>query len=272
MQSHTQPLSPLSASNTAPAFAVSDSPWRYVALALMAMPFVAFATPQLPWRWTAPLFVAVGLLLGRNLPQWRGHALIWSAFSLFMTLGVPWPLSLILPSLMVPSLKRWWPSLREIAGNLRWGRLDRATCLLAAAIVVVSSTALVGWFKWGGADVSDIVAMVPRSPLPLLLGGVLVFSIANALWEELLMKWLMWDGVERLVQSRAFVIGYQAAFFGLLHFHGFPRGWLGVALAAGYGLLLGFLRARSGGLLALVVTHVFADVTICLLIISKLEG
>jgi membrane protease YdiL (CAAX protease family) len=243
--------------------------WCFVAFVLLTLPFVCFVSPGLRWYVVAPAFFAAGALLGRELPEWRGHALLWSGFGLGLMLHVPWPLSLILPVAMVPALRRALPSLRPIAQNLRWGTLDRGTCFLAGSIVVVSSAALVAWFIWGGADVSDMIAAVPRAPFGFLLAGSLVFSVANALWEELLMKWLVWDALERLHLRSAAVIIVQAALFGLLHFHGFPRGWLGVALAAGYGVLLGALRLRSGGLLALVVTHVFADIVICLLILSR---
>lgn len=240
--------------------------WPIAALLLMSLPFVCFVTPGLPWPWAAPLFVALATLLGRKLPAWRGHALVWGVFGAGLALRVPWPLSLILPVVVVFALRRYFPSLREIAASLRWGRLDAGTCALSAGIVLVSSLALVGWFVWGGADVSDIAAHVPRVSLGLLLLGTVLFSIANALWEELLMKWLVWDGAERLARGPIFTVAFQAALFGLLHYHGFPRGWLGVTLAAVYGVLLGILRLRSGGLLALVVTHFWADVVICVLI------
>ena len=243
---------------------------RSMALALMTLPFVFFVTPQQPWFWTTPGVLAAGMLLARKIPTWRGHALLWSVFAAALGLALPWPFSLILPSALVLTLGRYLPSLREIAGKLRRGSLDRGTSGLAALIAVVSSGALWTWFVWGGADVSDMVALLPRRPLPVLLAGSLVFAIANATWEELLMKWLVWDGVERLVQSRGFVGVFQAALCGLLHLHGFPRGWLGVTLAGVYGLLLGALRARSGGLLALLITHALADVTICLLLLSEL--
>jgi len=47
-----------------------------------------------------------------------------------------------------------------------------------------------------------------------------------------------------------------------MHINGFPRGIIGAALAGIYGLLTGFIRKKSGGLAAPVVTHFFADATI----------
>ena len=54
----------------------------------------------------------------------------------------------------------------------------------------------------------------------------------------------------------------QAALFGHAHFQGIPSGWGGVALAGSYGLVLGIIRERSGGLGAPIVAHIFADLAI----------
>jgi membrane protease YdiL (CAAX protease family) len=54
----------------------------------------------------------------------------------------------------------------------------------------------------------------------------------------------------------------QGVAFGIVHANGFPRGVVGVVLASVYGVSLGLLRLRSGGLLAPFVAHVIADATI----------
>jgi hypothetical protein len=43
---------------------------------------------------------------------------------------------------------------------------------------------------------------------------------------------------------------------------GFPNGWTGFAMVVVYGVLLGSICRRSGGLLAPWVAHVAADLTI----------
>ena len=60
----------------------------------------------------------------------------------------------------------------------------------------------------------------------------------------------------------------QAAAFGLLHLSGFPGGAVGVGLAAVYGVMLGVLRRRAGGLLAPYVAHVAADLTVFVLLLT----
>jgi membrane protease YdiL (CAAX protease family) len=54
----------------------------------------------------------------------------------------------------------------------------------------------------------------------------------------------------------------QALAFGAIHIRGFPRGWLGVGLACIYGLLMGVIRRRAGGMFAPWIAHVFTDVVI----------
>jgi membrane protease YdiL (CAAX protease family) len=60
----------------------------------------------------------------------------------------------------------------------------------------------------------------------------------------------------------------QAVAFGALHLQGFPRGWLGVGLACGYGWLMGDLRMRAGGLLASWLVHVLTDIVIVGVVIA----
>ncbi|WP_437619116.1 hypothetical protein [Sorangium sp. So ce1151] len=50
--------------------------------------------------------------------------------------------------------------------------------------------------------------------------------------------------------------------------NGFPSGAVGVGLAAIYAVMLGVLRRRAGGLLALCVAHVAADLTIFALLLT----
>jgi hypothetical protein len=75
------------------------------------------------------------------------------------------------------------------------------------------------------------------------------------------------SALERAVGIRtAFVV--QAVAFGLIHWRGFPRGLDGVVLATVYGLMLGAIRRRTGGLLAPWLAHVFADVVILALLLA----
>lgn len=144
------------------------------------------------------------------------------------------------------------------------GRVPFWGTLLCAAVTPV---ALSLWLQLGRSDISDLVALIPKAPLPLLVLGGVTFALVNAFFEE-----LIWRGLfqSRLVQlfGAPWAIGIQAVSFGVAHAHGFPRGLTGVLLAGVWAVMLGILRQRACGLAAPVLAHVVADATIACLVIS----
>lgn len=171
-----------------------------------------------------------------------------------------WPLPAVLALIAYGLL-----AARTRALTLDWlvrGRLDRGLAGIIALFVASSSAALIAWFLAMDPDVSDIVARVPRVSLPLLALAGLGFSMVNAFAEELLFRGAMMHALEAALGRGRAALLIQAAVFGLLHIEGFPRGAIGVVLASIYGLMMGIVRQRSGGLLAPWAAHVFADITI----------
>ena len=65
-------------------------------------------------------------------------------------------------------------------------------------------------------------------------------------------------------------IALQAVAFGLLHLVGVPSGVVGAVMAGGWGLALGILRWRTGGIVAPYLAHVAADLTIVLMLLPVL--
>jgi len=175
--------------------------------------------------------------------------------------GATWPLPLLV------ALGAWVLLVRRAPEGLalaRWfprGRPDRVTWGLTAAFVIIASVALVTWFRLVRPDVEDLRARIPQLPVVALLAVGLGFSVANAVAEELVYRGILFGALERAWGARLALV-IQALAFGLAHLHGFPRGWIGVALATVYGLMTGILRVRSRGLLAPLAAHVAADATI----------
>jgi len=175
--------------------------------------------------------------------------------------GATWPLPLLV------ALGAWVLLVRRAPEGLalaRWfprGRPDRVTWALTGAFVLVASVALVTWFRLVRPDVSDLSQRVPHWPVMALILLGAAFSLANALAEELVYRGILFGALERAWGAWP-ALALQALAFGLAHFHGFPRGWLGVALATVYGLMTGILRWRSRGLVAPLVAHFVADATI----------
>jgi membrane protease YdiL (CAAX protease family) len=180
---------------------------------------------------------------------------------------VPWPVNLVFAVGAYVLLCARVPALRTPDGWLRRGALDRTLVPWIAAVVAVASVALVGWVALLHPDVRDVRAFLPPvHPVLLVIGGVVVFPVANAIIEEVIFRGVILGALEfAWGRGRAPYVA-QAAAFGLAHWHGFPRGVVGVAMALVYGLMLGELRRRSRGLLAPVVAHVFADATIFALV------
>ncbi len=166
---------------------------------------------------------------------------------------------------MVLALALYWATRRWLPaddGAFSRGAFDRGSSGLMVLFVVLSASALVGWWWIFEPDLSDVVSRLPEVHIAVLVIAGIAFACLNAsgeeaIWRGVGMRALRASGVP---QAPALIL--QAASFGLVHIHGFPRGWVGVGLATIYGLMMGVLRVRSRGLLVPWVAHVFADLVI----------
>ena len=57
-----------------------------------------------------------------------------------------------------------------------------------------------------------------------------------------------------------------------LHLYGFPSGLIGMAMVFVWGIALGILRVRSGGMLVPIVTHIAADLVIFTILAMQAAG
>ncbi len=217
---------------------------------------------------SAPWLAAV-LVLTTLAGAWRRRAeathlglLLAATAYLIGTVGWLWPLPVVLAILVYWAIVRLSPWLCQSQPRQPLGRVDGGVAKLIALFVVVSAVALLLWVWLFQPPLGDLLTRVPqvRSWQLLLLG--LLFSCVNAFAEEYVYRGLMLSVLDRVFGAGVVAIVIQAAAFGLMHIHGFPRGWFGVLLAGVYGLMLGVIRRRSGGLFAPWLTHVFADLVI----------
>jgi hypothetical protein len=111
---------------------------------------------------------------------------------------------------------------------------------------------------------AQLVNRLPTWSLALAGAG---FVTVNAAVEEVLFRGIILSHLTPAIGTRPALI-LQAAGFGLLNLHGYPYGPIGVALTTAYGLLLGALRLKTGGLLAGWIAHTLADSVIFLLILQ----
>ena len=102
--------------------------------------------------------------------------------------------------------------------------------------------------------------------LPLQsLGGVLLagatFAILNASLEEFVFRGVLFDALEAEWGTR-FSLVTTSVLFALGHLRGYPPGFGGACLAGVFGLALGAMRVRTGGLALPILAHIGADGTI----------
>lgn len=259
-----------------------DFRWRDLAGEFAAPPRLSWPGALLALSMTAAYLSLSFLVDGHHLPiiiilaaltglafYWRVESCLHLGLLLTLTaicLELPplrdaWPLPPLIAIAGYLVLVGVWPRLRRSLEWPRLGRLGKREWRWIALTVLVSSAALVIWFFMARPDLTDLKAKVPAwSPLWLAFAGV-CFAGGNALAEEVIFRGLIQQALTAGF-GRIGGLCLQAAAFGLLHIHGFPRGWSGVFLAAIYGLMLGAIRLVSRGLLAPWVAHVFADLTI----------
>jgi uncharacterized protein len=145
----------------------------------------------------------------------------------------------------------------------RWGSFDAGVCLLSVGAWLVAAAALFSWYLLLHPNVADIVkAYVPAVPVGLLIGGAVIFAMLNAAVEEAAYRGVFLHALDRSLGPGFAALLLQALAFGAIHIRGFPRGWLGVGLACIFGLLMGLIRRRAGGMFAPWIAHVFTDVVI----------
>ena len=174
-------------------------------------------------------------------------------FQVVLTLGL----------LCYAAVVRGVPWLRGTATWARWGSFDATVRFLSIAASLLAAVALLSWYLLLHPNIADIVkAFVPALPLGLLIAGGLIFSMVNAAVEEGAYRGVVLHALDRSLGPGFAALLLQALAFGAIHIRGFPSGWLGVGLACIYGLLMGVIRRRAGGMFAPWVAHVFTDVVI----------
>lgn len=160
------------------------------------------------------------------------------------------------------------PWLQGTARWVRWGSFDATVGLLSVAAWLLAAAALLGWYVLLRPNIADIVrAYVPALPVGLLIVGGLIFSMVNAAVEEGAYRGVILDALDRSLGPGFAALLLQALAFGAIHIRGFPRGWIGVGLACIYGLLMGVIRRRAGGMFAPWIAHVFTDIVIAAIVI-----
>lgn len=223
------------------------------------------------WFLIIPI-ILIGIYFFKQTFSLFSSSLFW--IILFLVLKsrfFDWPINFIIPVLAYFIITFSCKSIKKETHWFSIGRINKISLLLILLTVVISSLALIVWVIIFKPDLSDVFKMVPDYSMGLLLLAGVGFAIGNAILEEIMFRGILWDGFEKVCKNIIVIVLLQAVFFGIMHYNGFPRGIAGVILASIYGILQGIIRHFSKGLLAPVVSHFFADLTIFLILLKILE-
>lgn len=151
--------------------------------------------------------------------------------------------------------------LRPAMPWLRLGRISRGMIAFGVLTVGLTGVALVLWTLIVEPETPAYLGDLQERPLWVGLAGIVAFALVNPIWEELIFRGVVQHELAQVWGLRAAVVG-QALLFGAAHWAGFPSGWSGSVMAAGWGFALGVIRVRTGGMLLPYAVHAGADATI----------
>lgn len=159
---------------------------------------------------------------------------------------------------------------KPLKPQLAWcgkGEVDPISWLIAAAISLIASAALLLWAATTnnlGAGAGMVKELVGIPLWFLLFVGVPAFALINAFVEEAVYRGFLQQALMVRLPGRDYlVLALQASAFAAAHyFSGFPNGLVGYGMTFLYALSLGYLRLRTGGVLVPFLAHVTADLVI----------
>ncbi|MDF2047076.1 CPBP family glutamic-type intramembrane protease [Microbacterium sp. Kw_RZR3] len=153
---------------------------------------------------------------------------------------------------------------------LRVGRFDGQAWATIGAVAAVSVVALLLWQTvFDGQLPTTYSELAGSVAAQVAVAGAVGFTVLNGAIEDSIFFGLLLTPMLRYFPPRS-AVALTALAFGLAHLHGVPNGIVGVLLAGTWALMLGYLRTRTGGMLATYLAHVVADATIVAMLIPPL--
>ncbi|MDY7034016.1 MAG: CPBP family intramembrane glutamic endopeptidase [Thermodesulfobacteriota bacterium] len=238
-----------------------------IVLFVVAIFSIVLAVPGAIEKWTVAVLAGLLLLAIILRADYGIHIALFVFLFLLLVDLVPlfeiWPLSILVPLALYGIVVRIIPQLRHYVGWMHMGSINSKVIKLVIATVCASVLALIGWVILVNPDMEHHLAFISELPYwayPFVGVG---FAIFNASMEEIIFRGIFMEALDSALGSDYRSVCVQAIPFAALHYlAGFPNGALGFIMVLIYGILLGAIRRKSRGMLAPLVAHVMADITI----------
>jgi uncharacterized protein len=156
-----------------------------------------------------------------------------------------------------------------IRKTLAWIKIGQQNTISKILILLTSIISIISLLIWAansdylGLGIKTIKGFLAYNHLLVFILFIPIFAIVNALIEEFMFRGILQESLRKNFNNKLFVIILQALPFAAFHYAaGFPNGITGVFMVFIWGAVLGYLREKTNGLLAPVICHLVADLTI----------
>lgn len=155
---------------------------------------------------------------------------------------------------------------------LRFGSVDRNVRKRIGLVVAVMYVIMLTGVAVLRSDMTHQPLIRSGLPMIALVFVGIAIAAVNAGTEELVYRGLVMHSLDEGIGAGWPSLILQAAAFGTFHFNSTEPGLTGVAGAALFGLMLGWLRRSSRGMLAPYIAHIAVDLLIWTVGLVQLEA
>jgi membrane protease YdiL (CAAX protease family) len=174
--------------------------------------------------------------------------------------GFSWPHFAIIPLLIYLIGITISNTLYRSAHWIHFGRVTGSTAILSVVAIVIVVPSLILLLNQSALDIPAIKSHIPQKHFLLVWLGGIFLAFFTALWEEILFRGVLWDWLSLTFKSSIVVNLLLAGLYAFLYWQGyeFPIVYLPVFFLIG--LLCGFFRSHTGGIVAPVGYHFICNV------------